>query len=68
MITGIPEFAVQLALAYGTPRNALSRIYSRLTDRLYGILHEKNGADKNIVCAILYFLHSHIFSAVFRKT
>lgn len=33
------------------------RLYNHSTGIWYGTLHEKNGADKGIVCAILYFLY-----------
>ena len=46
-------------------KNGPFRTYSHSTGKWYGIPHEKNGADNNTVCAILYFPNLFVF---FRRT
>ena len=69
MHTGIPDgnmidFHTEKQLL----KNSLFRTYNHLIYRWCGILHEKNGADKNTVCAILYYLHFRYIFSVSRKT
>jgi len=70
MNTGIPN--VHSALPphpHNRPfKNDFSRLSNHLTDRWYDILHEKNGADKDIVCAILYSLYSSNSFPAYNRT